>query len=91
MSHDRGHGRCQNSHKVAPMLVKMMVKEVRAMTQQGKATRSHELWSGLEWEPAKGFEPLACGLRTPGNQFFEGYQRPSALIFQGVVFVFVLL
>jgi hypothetical protein len=49
------------------------------------------MWSGLEEEPAVGFEPTAYGLRTLGYQFFAGYQRPSDLKNQGAVYVIVFL
>ena len=44
--------------------IEMVVKGSVFNGMAESTTRSHKLWSGLEWEPAKGFEPLACGLRN---------------------------
>jgi hypothetical protein len=51
------------------MLVKKLVKGVRTTTQWESTARSREMWSVLEEEPAKGFEPLAYGLRTHYRAF----------------------
>jgi hypothetical protein len=39
-------------------------RRVMPCREQKSTTRSHEIWSGLEEEPAKGFEPLTYGLRS---------------------------
>ena len=48
------------------------------MTQWKSTVRSHKVWSGLKMEPAKGFEPLACGLRNrcSAAELRRHYQHP---------------